>query len=81
MAILFTFTDLNVLPDVSPGGLNEKRYSYHEFFLKIEPTAPLKFGLMPGWANITGIALIIIFVIMIIFSLPAVRRGGHFEVW
>lgn len=42
---------------------------------------PHVFGLMPGWANPTGVALIIILTIMVMGSLPFVRRGGYFEVF
>ena len=38
------------------------------------------FGLVGGWANPTGIALIIILTIMVICSLPFVRKSGYFEV-
>ena len=87
---------MNVLPDVngvvvesnymtSPygravNGTNPKGFDYHELLLYIEPGALLNFGLIPGLANPTGIGLIIIFAIMVLFSLPCVRRGGHFEV-
>ena len=41
---------------------------------------PKLFGLVGGLANPTGIALIVILVIMFICSQPFVRRGGCFEV-
>lgn len=41
---------------------------------------PKLFGLVGGWANPTGIALIVILVVMTVCSLPFVRRGGCFEV-
>ena len=87
---------MNVLPDVNGvvvesnsmmnfydravNGTNPKGFHYHELLLYIEPGALLNFGLIPGLANPTGIGLIIIFAIMILLSLPCVRRGGHFEV-
>ena len=87
---------MNVLPDVNGvvvksssmmdfygravNGTNPKGFAYHELLLYIEPGALLNFGLIPGLANPTGIGLIIIFAIMVLFSLPCVRRGGHFEV-
>eukprot|EP00095_Tigriopus_kingsejongensis_P001891 maker-scaffold287_size221780-snap-gene-0.26 protein:Tk01891 transcript:maker-scaffold287_size221780-snap-gene-0.26-mRNA-1 annotation:"nadph oxidase 5-like isoform x5" len=42
---------------------------------------PQLFGLMPGWANPTGVALITILTVMVAGSLPFVRRGGYFEVF
>ena len=39
------------------------------------------FGLIPGIANITGIALIGILTVMVVCSMPFVRRGGYFEVF
>ena len=38
------------------------------------------FGLIPGWACLTGWAILIILAIMAICSLPFVRRSGSFEV-
>lgn len=42
---------------------------------------PKKFGLIPGIANPTGIALFFILLIMFICSQPFVRRGGSFEIF
>ena len=41
---------------------------------------PGVFGLVGGWANITGVLLIVILTIMIVCSLPFVRVNGYFEV-
>jgi hypothetical protein len=41
---------------------------------------PGVFGLAKGWANITGVCLIVILTIMVICSLPIVRQSGHFQV-
>ncbi len=41
---------------------------------------PHVFGLIPGWANPTGVVLMCIIVVMVICSMPFVRRGGYFEV-
>ena len=38
------------------------------------------FGLAKGWANITGFILMAILIIMVICSLPIVRKSGHFQV-
>ena len=71
---------MNILPARGPGEFNEMEWGYHEWLLLTEPGATLNLGLMPGWANPTGLALITIFTIMVLFSFPCVRRGGHFEV-
>ncbi|XP_040567795.1 NADPH oxidase 5 [Lepeophtheirus salmonis] len=42
---------------------------------------PGVFGIIGGIANPTGVALIIIFTIMFICSLPFVRKTGHFQVF
>jgi predicted ferric reductase len=42
---------------------------------------PGMFGLMPGLANPTGLALIIIVLTMFVCSLPIIRRRGHFEIF
>ena len=34
---------------------------------------------MPGIANPTGVILIIVLTIMVVCSMPFVRRSGHFE--
>ena len=44
-------------------------------------TKPGMFGLFGGFANPTGVALIIILTIMFICSLSFVRRGGYFQVF
>ena len=38
------------------------------------------FGLVKGAANMTGVALIIILTIMVVCSLPIVRKTGYFQV-
>jgi len=43
-------------------------------------TKPGQFGLIPGWANLTGWVLVIIIIILAICSLPFVRKNGSFEV-
>ena len=51
-------------------------YSYSDWMLTDKP---MSFGLIPGWANPTGIILIIVLTVMVICSMPQVRRSGHFE--
>ena len=41
---------------------------------------PGLFGLIRGCANVTGIALTIILTTMCMFSMPFVRKSGHFQV-
>ncbi len=57
---------------------NGSRYSYWDWMLT---TKPGLFGLLPGWANITGVILILALTIMAVCSMPSVRRSGHFEVF
>ena len=42
---------------------------------------PGVFGLVGGFANPTGVALIIILTVMVICSMSFVRRGGYFQVF
>ena len=42
---------------------------------------PNIFGLIPGTANPTGVALMIILSVMFVCSLPFIRRRGHFEIF
>ena len=39
------------------------------------------FGLAKGFANVTGVALITILTIMVLCSLPIVRKSGYFQVF
>lgn len=55
----------------------EDEYSVAEWLLTAKPGL---FGLIGGYANPTGVVLIIILVIMFVCSQPFVRRGGSFEV-
>ena len=48
------------------------------FFLS--SLGPQYFGLIPGWANPTGVALLVILVVMVVCSMKWVRKGGYFEV-
>ena len=41
---------------------------------------PGVFGLVPGFANPTGVALIIILPLMVVCSMSFVRRSGYFQV-
>ncbi|XP_044737262.1 NADPH oxidase 5-like [Chrysoperla carnea] len=58
--------------------VNEKNYTTAEWLVT---TRPGLFGLIPGFANPTGIILVIIFTIMFVCSQAFVRRGGCFEIF
>ena len=51
-------------------------YNYGEWLFTWMPHC---FGLIPGIANPTGVILIIVLTVMVICSMPQVRRSGHFE--
>ena len=54
-----------------------KRWGVAEWLLTPYPGV---FGLIKGYANITGVLLILVLTIIVICSLPHVRRSGHFQV-
>ncbi|XP_028902128.2 uncharacterized protein LOC105221203 isoform X1 [Zeugodacus cucurbitae] len=58
--------------------INAGHYTIGEWLLTDRPGL---FGLIPGCANPTGLALLIILFIMFICSQPFVRRKGSFEVF
>ncbi|KAF3428053.1 hypothetical protein E2986_09001 [Frieseomelitta varia] len=58
--------------------LNSNNYTISEWLLTSRPAL---FGLVEGFANPTGIILIILLVIIMMCSMPFVRRGGCFEVF
>lgn len=68
------FLGINVVNDQT---INIGNYTLAEWILTNKPGL---FGLVPGVANPTGVALIIILIIMFICSQAFVRRGGSFEV-
>lgn len=41
---------------------------------------PHYFGLIPGWANPTGVLLLVVLLVMYVCSMKWVRKGGYFEV-
>lgn len=65
---------MEVVPDPD---VNEDEYSFVEWLLTAKPGL---FGLIGGYANPTGVVLIVILLVMFVCSLPFVRRGGSFEV-
>uniref|UniRef100_A0A0A9XY48 NADPH oxidase 5 n=2 Tax=Lygus hesperus TaxID=30085 RepID=A0A0A9XY48_LYGHE len=58
--------------------LNKANWTVSEWLLT---TKPGLFGLIPGVANPTGVALVFILAIMFICSQTFVRRGGSFEIF
>ncbi|CAH1394266.1 unnamed protein product, partial [Nezara viridula] len=71
---LFNFS-INVVNDQT---INSGNYTLAEWILTSKPGL---FGLIPGVANPTGVALILILIIMFICSQAFVRRGGSFEIF
>ena len=63
------------LCDTDNGG---RPWSFYEWLFTMEPKI---LGLIPGMANVTGITLIILLTLMVVCSMPFVRRGGYFEVF
>ncbi len=57
---------------------NGGHYSYADWMLTPKPHI---FGLIPGWANITGVVLMILMLVMLVTSQEFVRRGGHFNLF
>lgn len=57
--------------------LNYEGFTVSEWLFTTDPEL---FGLIAGFANPTGVMLIIILLVMFICSQPFVRRGGCFEV-
>ena len=54
------------------------RWTFAQWILTTQPGI---FGMPHGFANISGVALIMILTIMVIGSLKLVRRGGYFQVF
>ncbi|KAF9798205.1 hypothetical protein SFRURICE_003164 [Spodoptera frugiperda] len=58
--------------------LNKANYTLSEWLVTEKPGL---FGLVPGCANPTGVALAVILLVMFICSQPFIRRGGSFEIF
>ncbi|KAK8386529.1 hypothetical protein O3P69_010870 [Scylla paramamosain] len=69
---------VNIVPATKPGQLNEQNWTYAEWILTMRPGV---LGLVPGIANPTGVALMVILTVMVVCSLPFVRKSGYFEVF
>ncbi len=53
-------------------------YTYVDWMFTPKPHI---FGLIPGWANITGVILMALMAVMLITSQEWVRRGGYFNLF
>ncbi|XP_017753106.1 PREDICTED: NADPH oxidase 5, partial [Eufriesea mexicana] len=58
--------------------LNRNNYTMSEWLLTSRPAL---FGLIAGWANPTGVIITILLVVIMVCSMPFVRRGGCFEIF
>ncbi|XP_041448854.1 NADPH oxidase 5 isoform X2 [Drosophila obscura] len=63
---------------INDPNINAGHYTIGEWLLTDRPGL---FGLIPGCANPTGVALLTILVVMFVCSQPFVRRKGSFEVF
>ena len=63
--------------EISVDNKNCTRWSLPEWLFTLKPGV---FGHVSGYANITGVAMIIVLTIIVIFSLPPMRKNGHFQV-
>jgi hypothetical protein len=91
---MFIHFKLNVLPDpenyLSKNGLSVDaagyrpppergaNYSYADWMLTSKPRM---FGLVPGWANLTGVVLMALTTLLLLTSEDCVRRGGYFNLF
>lgn len=68
--------------DNIPCPVNSGNWSYMQFLFDPQTSSQSMFslGLIPGYAFNSGVLLMIILAVMIIGSMPFVRRGGCFEV-
>lgn len=73
-----TFCPISVTHGVSCNNLNRTEYTIPQLLFT---TKLGHFGLIKGWANPTGVALISVLLVMFICSQPFVRRGGSFEIF
>ncbi|CAB3225688.1 unnamed protein product, partial [Arctia plantaginis] len=58
--------------------INKNNYTISEWLFTEKPKM---FGLVAGCANPTGVALVVILLVMFICSQPFIRRGGSFEIF
>ncbi len=65
-----------VCPNCTEGG-QDCPYTAIDWLFMPDPGL---FGLIGGWANPTGMALLVVVTFMSLSSMPFVRRGGFFQV-
>ncbi|GBP03598.1 NADPH oxidase 5 [Eumeta japonica] len=58
--------------------VNKENYTLYDWLMTEKPGL---FGLVGGCANPTGIALMVILIVMSVCSQPFIRRGGSFEIF
>jgi len=63
---------------INDPNINAGHYTIGEWLLTDRPGL---FGLIPGCANPTGVALLVILMVMFVCSQPFVRRKGSFEIF
>ncbi|XP_059056075.1 NADPH oxidase 5-like [Achroia grisella] len=63
---------------VNDTNINANNFTLYEWLLTERPR---RFGLVEGCANPTGLALLLILLVMYVCSQPFIRRGGSFEVF
>ncbi|CAL8089261.1 unnamed protein product [Orchesella dallaii] len=63
--------------------INKGNWSYMEFLFdpKTSSQQPFSLGLIPGYAFNSGVLIMTILTVMVVGSMPFVRRGGCFEVF
>ena len=64
-------------------GIEANHYVSSQNFTAVDwllTNKPHYFGLIPGWANPSGVFLLIVLLVMAVCSMKWVRKGGYFEV-
>ena len=61
----------------NPPAAGEGDYGFSDWLFTASPGL---FGTIGGWANPTGVALIVLLVVIVVCSMKWVRKGGYFEV-
>ena len=64
-------------------GIDANQYISSQNFTSVDwllTNKPHYFGLIEGWANPTGVFLLVVLLVMYVCSMKWVRKGGYFEV-
>ena len=82
------FTDQNVLNTPNEfllaNGIDPNEYVIGGNLTAVDwlfTNRPHYFGLIPGWANPTGVSVLVVLLVMSVCSMKWVRKGGYFEVF